>query len=106
MFSVNDLSSLRILQTFQSGHHSACYSALTKNSKITRAPVGRQHKNKECEEVDLSSSADEIVDTEQEELQLAKKMLRSSSKLGSKIKKSARIAALMYHLQEKKVLFC
>ena len=38
-----------------------------------------QHKNKECEEVDPSSSVGEIVDTEQEEFQPAKKMLRFSS---------------------------
>ena len=36
-----------------------------------------QHKNKECEEVDSLPLVGEIDDTEQEEFQPAKKMLRS-----------------------------
>ena len=59
-------------------YHRACYSALTNNSNIKRAQMRCQHKNKECEEVDPSLSVSEIDDTEQEEFQPAKKMLRSS----------------------------
>ena len=57
-------------------YHRACYWALTNNSNIKRAQVRCQHKNTECEEVNPSSSAGEIDDTEQEEFQPVKKMLR------------------------------
>ena len=57
-------------------YHRACYWPLTNNSNIKRAQVRCLYKNTECEEVDPSSSAGEIDDTEQEEFQPVKKMLR------------------------------
>lgn len=59
-------------------YHRACYSALTNNVHIKRAQVRCQYKNKEREEVDLSLSVGDVNETEPEEVEPAKKMLRST----------------------------
>ena len=67
-----------------------------------------QHKNKECEKVDLSSSVGEIDDTEQEEFQPKKKMLRSlcSETTSSEVKSQIRTScALMYYCKREKLYF-
>ncbi|XP_028419097.1 uncharacterized protein LOC114544759 [Dendronephthya gigantea] len=68
-------------------YHRACYSALTNNVHIKRAQVRCQDEKKERKAVELSSSVGEIDETEPEEVQPAKKMLRSN--LGSASTSSA-----------------
>ena len=64
-----------------------------------------QHKHKECEEVDPSSFVGEIDDTEQEEFQPVKKMLRSSCSETTCSEVKSRNPCVLYYLQERKAVF-